>query len=124
MSLTSWWLTYPVGGYLPLQDPPTADLLKAHKLLGYIKNVMSTAINVQVMLLVVVSLFGCCEAAPASHSLVVGLQEDRLLERDCALWRLHGDATVLITLAHIFNYFAPLMVRRLLLHGSEKLSER
>lgn len=49
LSLTLWWLRYPVEGYLPLQDPPTADLLKAHKLLGYIKNVMSTAIDTQVI---------------------------------------------------------------------------
>uniref|UniRef100_A0A3B3YX26 B30.2/SPRY domain-containing protein n=1 Tax=Poecilia mexicana TaxID=48701 RepID=A0A3B3YX26_9TELE len=35
-------------GYLPLQDPPTADLLKAHRLLGYIKNVLSTSIDTQV----------------------------------------------------------------------------
>lgn len=39
-------------------------------------------------------------------------QEERLLEKDSALWRLQGDPTVLITLAHIFNHFAPLMVRR------------
>ncbi|XP_056887645.1 E3 ubiquitin-protein ligase RNF123 isoform X2 [Takifugu flavidus] len=77
-------LRYPVEGYLPLQDPPTADLLKAHRLLGYIKNVMSTSIDTQ---------------------------EDRLLDKDCALWRLQGEATVLITLAHIFNYFAPLMCK-------------
>ena len=32
------------------------------------------------------------------------------MDRDVAVWRLHGDATVLITLAHIFNHFAPLMV--------------
>ncbi|TWW61384.1 E3 ubiquitin-protein ligase RNF123 [Takifugu flavidus] len=84
LSLTLLWLRYPVEGYLPLQDPPTADLLKAHRLLGYIKNVMSTSIDTQ---------------------------EDRLLDKDCALWRLQGEATVLITLAHIFNYFAPLMRR-------------
>lgn len=41
-------LTYPVDGYLPLQDPPTTDLLKAHKLLGFIKNVLSIAIDTQV----------------------------------------------------------------------------
>lgn len=39
-------------------------------------------------------------------------QEERLLEKDSGLWRLHGDPTVLITLAHIFNHFAPLMVRK------------
>lgn len=47
-SLTLLCLTYPVDGYRPLQDPPTADLVRAHKLLGYMKNVMSTAIDSQV----------------------------------------------------------------------------
>uniref|UniRef100_A0A8P4K9X1 E3 ubiquitin-protein ligase RNF123 n=1 Tax=Dicentrarchus labrax TaxID=13489 RepID=A0A8P4K9X1_DICLA len=60
------------------------DLLKAHKLLGYMKNVLSSSVS---------------------------LQEDRLLEKDCSLWRLHGEPTVLITLAHIFNQFAPLMCK-------------
>lgn len=40
------------------------------------------------------------------------MQEEKLLEKDSAVWRLQGDPTVLITLAHIFNVFAPLMVRR------------
>uniref|UniRef100_A0A7N6FJV2 RING-type E3 ubiquitin transferase n=1 Tax=Anabas testudineus TaxID=64144 RepID=A0A7N6FJV2_ANATE len=71
-------------GYLPLQNPPTADLMKAHKLLGYIKNVLSTSIDTQV---------------------------GRLVDRDCAVWRLHGEPTVLITLAHVFNHFAPLMCK-------------
>ncbi|KAG7244380.1 hypothetical protein INR49_001777, partial [Caranx melampygus] len=39
------------------------------------------------------------------------LKEERLVERDCAHWRLHGEPTVLVTLAHIFNYFAPLMCK-------------
>ncbi|XP_027857950.1 E3 ubiquitin-protein ligase RNF123 isoform X2 [Xiphophorus couchianus] len=77
-------LRYPADGYLPLQDPPTADLLKAHRLLGYIKNVLSTSIDAQ---------------------------EEKLLEKDSAVWRLQGDPTVLITLAHIFNVFAPLMCK-------------
>uniref|UniRef100_A0A3Q1B711 RING-type E3 ubiquitin transferase n=1 Tax=Amphiprion ocellaris TaxID=80972 RepID=A0A3Q1B711_AMPOC len=76
--------TYPVEGYLPLQNPPAADLMKAHRLLGYIRNILSTSIDIQ---------------------------EERLLERDCALWKLHGEPTVLITLAHIFNHFAPLMCK-------------
>ncbi|XP_030274748.1 E3 ubiquitin-protein ligase RNF123 [Sparus aurata] len=77
-------LRYPVDGYLPLQNPPTADLIKAHKLLGYMKNVLGTSIDTQ---------------------------EEKLVDRDVAVWRLHGDATVLITLAHIFNHFAPLMCK-------------
>uniref|UniRef100_A0A3Q3B2A6 Ring finger protein 123 n=1 Tax=Kryptolebias marmoratus TaxID=37003 RepID=A0A3Q3B2A6_KRYMA len=76
-------LRYP-SRYLPLQDPPTADLMKAHKLLGYIKNVLSTSTDTQ---------------------------EEKLVEKDSAVWRLHGDPTVLITLAHIFNHFAPLMCK-------------
>ncbi|CAL8336477.1 unnamed protein product [Lota lota] len=76
--------TYPVEGYLPLQNPPTADLLKAHKLLGYIKTVLSTTIDIQ---------------------------EERLVEKDCSSWKLHGEPTVVITMAHIFNQFAPLMCK-------------
>ncbi|KAM8868482.1 E3 ubiquitin-protein ligase RNF123 isoform 2-T2 [Synchiropus picturatus] len=77
-------LRYPVDGYHPLQNPPAADLLKAHKLLGFIKNVIGTSTDIQ---------------------------DERLMERDCSVWRLHGDPTVLITLAHIFNHFAPLMCK-------------
>ncbi|KAM4741401.1 E3 ubiquitin-protein ligase RNF123 isoform 3-T6 [Anableps anableps] len=77
-------LRYPADGYLPLQDPPTADLLKAHRLLGCIKNVLSTSIDAQ---------------------------DEKLLEKDSAAWRLHGEPTVLIALAHIFNHFAPLMCK-------------
>uniref|UniRef100_M4ADU9 RING-type E3 ubiquitin transferase n=1 Tax=Xiphophorus maculatus TaxID=8083 RepID=M4ADU9_XIPMA len=75
-------LRYPSSRFLA--DPPTADLLKAHRLLGYIKNVLSTSIDAQ---------------------------EEKLLEKDSAVWRLQGDPTVLITLAHIFNVFAPLMCK-------------
>uniref|UniRef100_A0A665XC52 RING-type E3 ubiquitin transferase n=1 Tax=Echeneis naucrates TaxID=173247 RepID=A0A665XC52_ECHNA len=67
-----------------LVNPPATDLTKAQKLLGYIKNVLSTAIDTQ---------------------------EERLVEKECAVWRLHGEPTVLITLAHIFNHFAPLMCK-------------
>ena len=35
------------------------------------------------------------------------------MEKEIALWKLNGDPTVLITLAHIFNHFAPLMVKNL-----------
>uniref|UniRef100_A0A8D0CHN7 E3 ubiquitin-protein ligase RNF123 n=1 Tax=Scleropages formosus TaxID=113540 RepID=A0A8D0CHN7_SCLFO len=67
-----------------LSDPPTADLLKANRLLGYIKNVLSTTIDTQ---------------------------EGKLVEKDIGEWQLQGDPTVLVTLAHIFNYFAPLMCK-------------
>ncbi|XP_060766371.1 E3 ubiquitin-protein ligase RNF123 isoform X2 [Neoarius graeffei] len=77
-------LRYPVEGYHPLQDPPTADLIKAKRLLGYMKNVMLIGIDIQ---------------------------EEKLIERDIASWQLQGEPTVLVTLAHIFNYFAPLMCK-------------
>uniref|UniRef100_A0AAR2KZV3 E3 ubiquitin-protein ligase RNF123 n=1 Tax=Pygocentrus nattereri TaxID=42514 RepID=A0AAR2KZV3_PYGNA len=72
--------------YLPLQDPPTADLIKAHRLLGYMKTVLSTCIDTQ---------------------------EEKLTEKDIGSWQLKGEPTVLVTLAHIFNYFAPLMIHYL-----------
>lgn len=50
-SLTFCSFTYPVDGYHPLQDPPTVDLIKAKRLLGYMKNVMSTGIDTQVQLM-------------------------------------------------------------------------
>ncbi|XP_074861386.1 E3 ubiquitin-protein ligase RNF123 isoform X1 [Carettochelys insculpta] len=77
-------LRYPVEGHRPLQDPPTADLVRAHKLLGYLKNVIHTGIDVL---------------------------EGKLVEKDTSTWQLHGEPTVLIALAHIFNRFAPLMCK-------------
>ncbi|XP_039628997.1 E3 ubiquitin-protein ligase RNF123 [Polypterus senegalus] len=77
-------LRYPVQEYHPMQDPPTVDLMKAQKLLGYFKNVLSTQID---------------------------SQEGRIVEKDIAVWQLQGEPTVLVTLAHIFNHFAPLMCK-------------
>ncbi|XP_038264302.1 E3 ubiquitin-protein ligase RNF123 isoform X6 [Dermochelys coriacea] len=77
-------LRYPVEGYRPLQDPPSVDLVKAHKLLGYLKNVIHIGIDVL---------------------------EGKLVEKDTSMWQLQGEPTVLITLAHIFNHFAPLMCK-------------
>uniref|UniRef100_A0A8B9GEP5 E3 ubiquitin-protein ligase RNF123 n=1 Tax=Amazona collaria TaxID=241587 RepID=A0A8B9GEP5_9PSIT len=81
-------LRYPLhvqrGGYCPLQDPPVADLVKAHKLLGYLKNVIHIGIDVT---------------------------EGKLVEKDTSMWQLQGEPTVLITLAHIFNYFSPLLCK-------------
>ncbi|XP_019403035.1 PREDICTED: E3 ubiquitin-protein ligase RNF123 isoform X3 [Crocodylus porosus] len=77
-------LRYPVESYRPLQDPPCADLVKAHKLLGYLKNVIRFGIDVA---------------------------EGKLVEKDISTWQLQGEPTVLITLAHIFNHFAPLMCK-------------
>uniref|UniRef100_A0A8V1A7S6 E3 ubiquitin-protein ligase RNF123 n=1 Tax=Gallus gallus TaxID=9031 RepID=A0A8V1A7S6_CHICK len=77
-------LRYPVEGYRPLQDPPVADLVKARKLLGFLKNVIHIGIDVT---------------------------EGKLVEKDASMWQLQGEPTVLITLAHIFNYFSPLMCK-------------
>uniref|UniRef100_A0A8C3FWF6 RING-type E3 ubiquitin transferase n=1 Tax=Chrysemys picta bellii TaxID=8478 RepID=A0A8C3FWF6_CHRPI len=77
-------LRYPVEGYRPLQDPPSMDLVEAHKLLGYLKNVIHIGIDVL---------------------------EGKLVEKDTSMWQLQGEPTVLITLAHIFNHFAPLMCK-------------
>ncbi|XP_050815945.1 E3 ubiquitin-protein ligase RNF123 isoform X2 [Gopherus flavomarginatus] len=77
-------LRYPVEGYRPLQSPPSVDLVKAHKLLGYLKNVIHIGIDVL---------------------------EGKLVEKDTSTWQLQGEPTVLITLAHIFNHFAPLMCK-------------
>uniref|UniRef100_A0A803SYW3 E3 ubiquitin-protein ligase RNF123 n=1 Tax=Anolis carolinensis TaxID=28377 RepID=A0A803SYW3_ANOCA len=79
-------LRYPLTGYRPLQDKPATDLVKAHKLLGYLKNVINIGIDIS---------------------------EGKLVERDSSTWQLHGEPTVLITLAHIFNNFAPLMIHYL-----------
>ncbi|XP_056661027.1 E3 ubiquitin-protein ligase RNF123 isoform X1 [Monodelphis domestica] len=77
-------LRYPMEDYRPLQDAPTTDLVKAHKLLGYLKNVLHLGLD------------------PA---------EGKLVERESSTWQLRGEPTVLITIAHIFNHFAPLMCK-------------
>uniref|UniRef100_A0A7M4FA68 RING-type E3 ubiquitin transferase n=1 Tax=Crocodylus porosus TaxID=8502 RepID=A0A7M4FA68_CROPO len=38
-------------------------------------------------------------------------KEGKLVEKDISTWQLQGEPTVLITLAHIFNHFAPLMCK-------------
>lgn len=35
-----------------------------------------------------------------------------MVEKESSEWRLQGQPTVLLTLAHIFRHFAPLLVRR------------
>ncbi|XP_078270476.1 E3 ubiquitin-protein ligase RNF123 [Rhinoraja longicauda] len=77
-------IRYPMEGYRSMQDPPEADLMKAHKLLGYLKNVFTIGFDIQ---------------------------EGRLVEKDPASWQAEGEPTVLITLAHIFNCFSPLMCK-------------
>ncbi|XP_056116539.1 E3 ubiquitin-protein ligase RNF123 [Rhinichthys klamathensis goyatoka] len=77
-------LRYPVEGYLPLQSPPATDLIKATRLLGYLKTALSTSIDTQ---------------------------EEKFVEKESGAWHLQGEPTVLVTLAHIFNHFAPLMCK-------------
>ncbi|KAK7127128.1 hypothetical protein R3I94_018349 [Phoxinus phoxinus] len=77
-------LRYPVEGYLPLQSPPATDLIKATRLLGYLKTALSTSIDTQ---------------------------EEKFVEKESGAWHLHGEPTILVTLAHIFNHFAPLMCK-------------
>uniref|UniRef100_A0A8D2LQI0 RING-type E3 ubiquitin transferase n=1 Tax=Varanus komodoensis TaxID=61221 RepID=A0A8D2LQI0_VARKO len=38
-------------------------------------------------------------------------KDGKLVEKDSSTWQLQGEPTVLITLAHIFNHFAPLMCK-------------
>uniref|UniRef100_A0AAY4AXI1 SPRY domain-containing protein n=1 Tax=Denticeps clupeoides TaxID=299321 RepID=A0AAY4AXI1_9TELE len=68
-------------GSRPLRYPP---LISSNKLLGYIKNVLCTAID---------------------------SQEEKLIEKSSSFWQLQGEPTVLVTLVHIFNHFAPLMCK-------------
>uniref|UniRef100_A0A674K671 E3 ubiquitin-protein ligase RNF123 n=1 Tax=Terrapene triunguis TaxID=2587831 RepID=A0A674K671_9SAUR len=75
-------LRYPFTGYHPLQDPPSMDLVEAG--LGLLR---------------------------ALCLLGLVLQEGKLVEKDTSTWQLQGEPTVLITLAHIFNHFAPLMCK-------------
>ncbi|KAF4803462.1 E3 ubiquitin-protein ligase RNF123 [Turdus rufiventris] len=94
-------LRYPlVEGYRPLQDPPVADLVKARKLLGYLKNVIHIGIDVTV---------GCHHCVDLRGTMLGN--EGKLVEKDTSMWQLQGEPTVLITLAHIFNYFSPLMCK-------------
>ncbi|XP_055269818.1 E3 ubiquitin-protein ligase RNF123 isoform X3 [Moschus berezovskii] len=75
-------LRYPVAGYRPLQDPPSASLVRAQKLLGCFRAVLSVELD------------------PV---------EGRLVERESAEWQLRGQPAVLLALVHIFQHFAPLL---------------
>uniref|UniRef100_A0A8C1S989 E3 ubiquitin-protein ligase RNF123 n=1 Tax=Cyprinus carpio TaxID=7962 RepID=A0A8C1S989_CYPCA len=75
-------LRYPSHFYA--YTPPTTDLTKANRLLGYLKTVLSTSIDTQ---------------------------EEKLVARDGGTWQIQGDPTILVTLAHVFNHFAPLMCK-------------
>uniref|UniRef100_A0AAY4AYN7 B30.2/SPRY domain-containing protein n=1 Tax=Denticeps clupeoides TaxID=299321 RepID=A0AAY4AYN7_9TELE len=38
-------------------------------------------------------------------------KEEKLIEKSSSFWQLQGEPTVLVTLVHIFNHFAPLMCK-------------
>lgn len=99
-----------MAGYRPLQDPPRADLVRAQKLLGCFRAVLSVELDPVVSRgLGQVSRGPSAPlcASPSSHP----MQEGRLVEKDSSEWQLQGQPTVLLTLAHIFHRFAPLLVR-------------
>ncbi|ELK15106.1 E3 ubiquitin-protein ligase RNF123 [Pteropus alecto] len=71
-----------MAGYRPLQDPPRADLVRAQKLLGCFRAVLRVELDAV---------------------------EGRLVDKESSEWQLQGQPTVLLTLAHIFHRFAPLL---------------
>uniref|UniRef100_A0A452E7J2 Ring finger protein 123 n=1 Tax=Capra hircus TaxID=9925 RepID=A0A452E7J2_CAPHI len=71
-----------VAGYRPLQDPPSASLVRAQRLLGCFRAVLSVELD------------------PV---------EGRLVEKKSSEWQLQGQPTILLTLAHIFHHFASLL---------------
>ncbi|XP_027813430.1 E3 ubiquitin-protein ligase RNF123 isoform X2 [Ovis aries] len=75
-------LRYPVAGYRPLQDPPSTSLVRAQRLLGCFRAVLSVELD------------------PV---------EGRLVEKKSSEWQLQGQPTILLTLAHIFHHFASLL---------------
>ncbi|KAI4532422.1 hypothetical protein MG293_017687 [Ovis ammon polii] len=71
-----------VAGYRPLQDPPSTSLVRAQRLLGCFRAVLSVELD------------------PV---------EGRLVEKKSSEWQLQGQPTILLTLAHIFHHFASLL---------------
>lgn len=104
--------TYPVAGYRPLQDPPRADLVRAQRLLGCFRAVLSLELDPVVSQGRGVAGVGWGGGRPPpSLTGPSPAQEGRLLEKESSEWQLQGQPTVLLTLAHIFHRFAPLLVR-------------
>lgn len=99
-------------GYRPLQDPPRADLVQAQKLLGCFQAVLGVELDP-----VVSQDLGQVGWGPSTalcfskSSFLPHTQEGRLVEKESSQWQLQGQPTVLLTLAHIFHHFAPLLVR-------------
>lgn len=101
-----------MAGYRPLQDPPRADLVRAQKLLGCFQAVLSVELDPVVSQGLGLGSWGPSAALCSSQSLsICHAQEGRLVEKETSAWQLQGQPTVLLTLAHIFHHFAPLLVR-------------
>lgn len=103
-----------MAGYRPLQDPPGADLTRAQRLLGCFRAVLSVELDPVVSKGLGWVLWGLPQAlSPSRPSLLVSPthQEGRLVEKESSEWQVQGQPTVLLTLAHIFHRFAPLLVR-------------
>ncbi|MBZ3877334.1 E3 ubiquitin-protein ligase RNF123 [Sciurus carolinensis] len=73
-----------VAGFRPLQDPPCVDLVRAQRLLGCFQAVLSVELDPM---------------------------EGQLVEKESSEWQLQGQPTILLTLAHIFHHFAPLLCK-------------
>lgn len=101
-----------MAGYRPLQDPPRADLVRAQKLLGCFRAVLSVELDPMVSQGLGWGSWGPSPTLCSSQSsLLPPTQEGRLVEKESSEWQLQGQPTVLLTLAHIFHRFAPLLVR-------------
>lgn len=108
------WLnsdTYPVAGYRPLQDPPRADLVRAQKLLGCFRAVLRVELDAVVSWGLGRGSRGLLPPTGPHRPLSSPTQEGRLVDKESSEWQLQGQPTVLLTLAHIFHRFAPLLVR-------------
>lgn len=101
-----------MAGYRPLQDPPSADLARAQRLLGCFRAALSVELDPVVSRCLGQGGWGLSAALhPSPPSPPLHPQEGRLVEKESSEWRSQGQPTVLLTLAHIFHHFAPLLVR-------------
>ena len=101
-----------MAGYRPLQDPPSTSLVRAQRLLGCFRAVLSMELDPVVSRHPGWVGWGLSAALrPSPSSPPPHPQEGRLVEKESSEWQLQGQPTVLLTLAHIFHHFAPLLVR-------------
>lgn len=100
-----------MAGYRPLQDPPRADLARAQKLLGCFRAVLRVELDAVVSRGPGRGSRGPSTTLRPSQASLLPTQEGRLVDKESSEWQLQGQPTVLLTLAHIFHRFAPLLVR-------------